>query len=522
MSYGQPYNNQPPLGGYQNPPQPYAYGYNSQPQPTYSAQPGYNPQPGYTQPAYNNTGYGAQPQAQPYYSDTQPLASGAPVEPASERTSLSSSVKFPDQYHWRDLPFAVLFYLHLAGIVALFIGGYSNYKNQSKDEEDDDIDFIPLKDAEAFSSLFTIVIICAAVGILFSFGYLAVVKKFAKQLIYGTLLANIFLWLAFALVMFAVGQVFSGIIFLVIAGLNGLCFYFWRHRIPFASAMLKTVAGIIDDFPATTYTAYASLIVLIAWFFFWVATVSFAQTFTSAGIVFFFLLLSFYWTSQVIKNVVHVTVAGTHASWYFLRATGMPHNPTVGALKRALTTSFGSICLGSLIVAFLKTLKALAEGAKSKNNNLLTCLLACIVSCLESLIRYFNMYAFTQVAIYGKTYCEAAKDTWELIKSHGIQAIINDNLISNVLLLGAFLGGAITALTGGIIGYAWASEYWVGLAVTGFIIGFVMSMLTMEVVESGVTCIFVCFAMDPAALKRADPFLYQKFSDTYGHHFSFA
>ena len=98
--------------------------------------------------------------------------------------------------------------------------------------------------------------------------------------------------------------------------------------------MLKTVSGVIEDYPATTYTAYASLIVLIAWFFFWVATVSFAQTFTSAGIVFFFLLLSFYWTSQVIKNVVHVTVAGTYASWYFLRATGMPANPTVGALKR--------------------------------------------------------------------------------------------------------------------------------------------------------------------------------------------
>lgn len=30
------------------------------------------------------------------------------------------------------------------------------------------------------------------------------------------------------------------------------------------------------------------------------------------------------------------------------------------------------------------------------------------------------MYAFTQVAIYGKTYCQAAKDTWQLVKSHGV------------------------------------------------------------------------------------------------------
>jgi hypothetical protein len=30
------------------------------------------------------------------------------------------------------------------------------------------------------------------------------------------------------------------------------------------------------------------------------------------------------------------------------------------------------------------------------------------------------MYAFTQVAIYGKTYCHAAKDTWKLCKERGV------------------------------------------------------------------------------------------------------
>jgi hypothetical protein len=33
------------------------------------------------------------------------------------------------------------------------------------------------------------------------------------------------------------------------------------------------------------------------------------------GGVFFLLLVSFYWTSQVIKNVVHVAAAGTFARW---------------------------------------------------------------------------------------------------------------------------------------------------------------------------------------------------------------
>jgi hypothetical protein len=42
------------------------------------------------------------------------------------------------------------------------------------------------------------------------------------------------------------------------------------------------------------------------------------------------------------------------------------------------------------------------------------------------------MSPLIQVAIYGKTYCRAAKDTWHLVHSHGIQAIVNDNIIGTL------------------------------------------------------------------------------------------
>jgi hypothetical protein len=52
------------------------------------------------------------------------------------------------------------------------------------------------------------------------------------------------------------------------------------------------------------------------------------------------------------------------------------------------------------------------------------------VSVIESYIEFLNEYAFAQVAIYGKDYCQAAHDTWELIKARGVDLIINDDLIS--------------------------------------------------------------------------------------------
>jgi len=253
------------------------------------------------------------------------------------------------------------------------------------------------------------------------------------------------------------------------------------------------------------------------WIAIWILALTWVQTYDSApaaGLM-IFLIFSFYWTSQVIKNVVHVTASGLYATWYFLSGVGMPPNPTQKAFKRAVTTSFGSICLGSLLVAILKTLRQLVDGARRNNNNIFFCLLSCILNVLDNLLQYFNMYAFAQVAIYGKKYCDAAKDTWELIKERGFAAIINDNLISGVLTMGAILGGASAAFVGALVAAALLDDYWVGIAFICFLLGIALVMVTMEVVESGVCTIFVCFAMDPHALQRNDPELYNKFVTTY-------
>lgn len=73
------------------------------------------------------------------------------------------------------------------------------------------------------------------------------------------------------------------------------------------------------------------------------------------------------------------------------------------------------------------------------------------------------MFVHFAVAIYGKTYCEAATATWQLIKSRGIgghsahptdiqlfllfaDAIINDDLTGSVLFMGALIGAIATTL----------------------------------------------------------------------------
>jgi len=81
--------------------------------------------------------------------------------------------------------------------------------------------------------------------------------------------------------------------------------------------------------------------------------------------------------------------------------------------------------------------------------------------------------------------------------------------------MGSFLGGCATGIVGLLLGYALLPNNVALCAIIGFCIGFAVIMLAMEVVESGVATLFVSFAMDPQALQRNDPYLYQKLRDTY-------
>jgi len=331
------------------------------------------------------------------------------------------------------------------------------------------------------------------------------------------MVASILWCIVLAIVSFHLGSIAGGIVFIILAVLTALFFWFARHRIPFATAVLKCVSHVLQEYPAPTFYAYSSLLVIAFWFVAWIWAFTWVQAYDrapAAGLM-IFLIFSFYWTGQVIKNVVHVTASGLFATWYFMGSAAMPSNPTSKAFRRAMTTSFGSICLGSLLVAILKTLRAIVDGARRQGDNICLCLLSCFIGLLDRLLQYFNLYAFAQVAIYGKRYCKAAKDTWELFKSSGMAAIINDNLISGVLTMGAILGGASAAFVGALVASVLIDDYWFGIGLVCFIIGISLVMLTMEVVESGVCTIFVCFAMDPHALERSNAELYQKFHDTY-------
>ena len=102
-----------------------------------------------------------------------------------------------------------------------------------------------------------------------------------------------------------------------------------------------------------------------------------------------------------------------------------------------MTYSFGSIAFGSLIVAFLDMLRAalsLARSEAASQGDMLgaacACVAQCCVGCVQWMVEFFNRYAYIDIALFGRSYVQSAKETWRLFKDRGIDALINDCLVN--------------------------------------------------------------------------------------------
>lgn len=455
---------------------------------------------------------------QPYTSDDSRVYNAPEVHPIKpEKTTLG------EKAGCQDWPYAVLFALNVGVIIALM----AMWGVKTVSGSDTTSDSNSLLSSDDVRVVVSIAAGLAVVSMALALCMVKLIVAHARVMILFVLWFNVGLSFAFAAYGFVIGNLLIAIFGLLIALLN-LCYArAVQHRIPFAVANLRVAEGAISKHTSTYIVSVVFTVVQIVWVIVWAVALvgvankvadnqpSEANDATSTRRVprgsyatYFFMLLAFYWGLQVFKNVAHTTVAGTVATfWYQAESSGA----TAASLKRATTTSFGSICFGSLIVAFLQTLRALAENSRQEGSAL-ACFAECILGCLQSLMEYFNRWAYVYVGIYGYKFTQAGKAVFELFKQRGFDAIINDDLIGNVLGFAALGVGLICAGVGAIIAETFDALSFHNstafLAILGLVVGIGVAVTPLAVIDSSVATIFVCFAEDPAAFQLSHPELY--------------
>ena len=507
-------------------------------------------------------------EVKPAYADAAPMGAygiapnqdGAPVN--KERN--------PQATGYRDLWALVLFWVHFLIIFILAVTLGASAVGADNDVQTVSVSGNTVADEGSSGSGNTAIVggifLLAFLSAIFAAIWLKVMFLIGEKIITVSIFAGIGFLFLIGLIMMSVGQVPVGVLFIIFS-LIGCCYYYCvRNRIAFAAANLKVACDAVSAMPATVYAAFAQVGFQVLWCVLWslalfgAASSSRADTvsiggqsyemdqctyveasdndavpvgcycggsasgrtpykegscteYSMNGGVYFIMLISFYWGATTIANVIHATVAGATATWWF--ETGVGNSaPVWGAYRRAMTTSFGSIAYGSLLVAIIKAVRSLVRAAMDRAEGpmvALLCVLQCLLSILESLLEIFNRFAFCYVGIYGHDFKAAGKAVWNLFKDRGWTAIINDDLVDMALNFGCLMIGVLAAGIG--FGYGSGAgmntSIAAGFAFLSFLIGFVLTSVAMTTVSSAVATVFVLFAEERDSFARTHPELHQ-------------
>ena len=520
IPYGQPqqiYN--PPMQQQQQyPPQVYP-----PPQQQGYPQQGY-PQQGYPQQSYPQQGYPQQQvnqyppqyiQQPPQYVQPPPSAN---LQPAGERFNYEKGT-------YNDLGFLILFYGHLFILFILACVYGSQYTKANSTATATTTTTSGTSDQSGFIG---ILIFVAVIGAALGYAWLRLIQKYGEAIIKVSIGVTVAFSFLFAIVAFATGGVSLGIVLLFLAILTAFWFYSIRHLIPFNGAILETAAMILEENNGSLYISYAVLVAQIVWTAFWIfvlLAVNYNMNLnnqSSNGFVIFLLLISYYWTCEVLINIVHVTVSGVSCSWYFIpNKTEHTHD----SAKRACTTSFGSICFGALIVSIIQAIRALLRSAKDRDNLGIACLVDCILACFESIVKFINTYAFVYVAMYGMPFYQAATEAFNLMEARGFDTIVNNDLVGTTISICSVFSAIICAMISGGMTAAYVDKSnWGAYALIGFLLGFVVCKIMLNCLFSASVSLYVCLAEDPAALATNHPAVYSKvksaMSAQYGDNYA--
>lgn len=374
------------------------------------------------------------------------------------------------------------------------------------------------------NEIFLILGVSGAVGFLVSSLALSFMMTCARPLIKVALFFNIIVYGVVALLALITGVIPLAILCLLAFDFSCYYAYVVWSRIPFAAANMVTAITAVRANIGVSFFAYFSVILTFGWTMWW--SISFvATTFVVSGcdaatnecetepngLLVFLFLISYYWSIQVIKNVVHVTVAGTVGTWWFTpqEASSCCSKAVRDSWFRAMTYSFGSICFGSLIVAIIQAVKEVIHNMREQGDSGLACLAECLIGCIEQLVEYFNQWAYVFVGLYGFSFMEAGKNVMTLFKSRGWTVIISDMLVNSVLSMVAMGVGVLTGVIGILVALAAGVDLSQGMVavpfIVGFLFGFALAATLFSVVSSAVNTVVVCYAEAPAEFQQNHP-----------------
>jgi len=411
----------------------------------------------------------------------------------------------------RDWPWALLFCSHVGCIISLvFLYGVSALKDSVSPKLTSD-DY-----RQGYEGYLYICMICVGCAFCVSMICIGIMMRFTASIITFAFWFSLIFSFSLSIGLFYLGEHGLGAVNLVSFIFSLFYSYGMKKRIPFSAANLKVGLRAVKHLWSVLMVTFTLVWLAGVYITLWtIALIGIyektagckkGETCDSDPNLFFIMLmmLAFFWTAHVIENTIHVTVAGTVGSWWFDPENESSSSCTNASdsLFRAMTYSFGSICLGSIFVTIIQTIRNFTDF--EAEGNTLCCVLAFVERHVDRLFQKFNKWGFIYVGVYGYSFRHSSKCTIEIFRQRGWSSIMNDDLVSSGLGLMSLVIGSIIGLLAMLLSN---NKQWIPgnefefvkyyMFVVGFFIGLVLSSIMFGVLECAANTVLVLFAEAP-------------------------
>jgi len=287
----------------------------------------------------------------------------------------------------------------------------------------------------------------------------------------------------------------------------------YRKRLGFDVSLLQVITNILRRYGGLRGAVFVSIFLQALW------TLSVALTI--AGIVlnrFYivlpYIVISYLWTTAVIKNVVQLTASRAFCMYYFLMGTRFyptDHRITSASWKYALKSGFGPVCYGSFFIPFFHLTLGYNDGGTIDDHGTRS------DGCggwKDHVLSNFNWYAWSHVATYGKSIGDASHDTWKMIIHHGVDKIIKPSVINYYIKLIWIVVGLLAAVATFL--YANIFVHWLhrgqALIIAGlaFVIGAIIASVTTVLLDAGLASTGVVLSEESKSVQRVESELFEQ------------
>ncbi|XP_057785316.1 protein PNS1-like [Salvia miltiorrhiza] len=222
-----------------------------------------------------------------------------------------------------------------------------------------------------------------------------------------------------------------------------------------------------------------------------------AATRTMVDTLFIILILgSLTWTTQIIKNMMQVTVA--HIK--YMQFTCGIEVDFKAVVKTAAKYSMGNICFGSILIPVLTVIRGSARAVSLVSGDVDEFMFSCANCCsgvASRIVAYGNRWALVHVGVYNKGIVQASMDTWEMFKRAGMEKLIDSDLTSSFCFLSGVAAGSVCALLGGTWALVIHKNYATEVCIYAFLTGYLTNRVAMAWVQASIMAYYVAYAENP-------------------------